>query len=194
MWQQRLVPPLTNSLPASTYDTNSTFLRFDAWVSIAKPIHIRLYYNSQTSFFDTRNLEIDVTPSVAGAFQSFSIPLSSFSVTWLTGNPPNAPTSLYFAMRGDPTNSTIWPCASSDVMMLDNVAYAISSPLAITQSGSGAIVSWPTNSVGFTLQESFASSGAPWTDITNGVSAVGEAYQFTISPATGSRFYRLKGP
>jgi hypothetical protein len=76
-------------------------------------------------------------------------------------------------------------------MMLDNLAYAISSPLAITQSGSGAIVSWPTNSPGFTLQESFAPSARHGPTLPTMSQPPAKP---TVSQAAGSRFYRLKEP
>ncbi len=160
-----------------------------------RPIRLKLYYSSQTSTADNRNLEVDVTPRVAGSFQSFAVPLSSFSTTSLTGNPPNAPTWMSFAIGGDPANpASTWPCSSNDVVMLDNIAYAIAPQLSIVASNAGTVVLWPTNSVGFALQESQGAIGSGWTNVTASPFVVNGQNQLEVSPASDKHFYRLIGP
>jgi hypothetical protein len=194
-WIQELMAPWVTVSNADSYDPSGTFLRFDIWASSTRPVHIKLYYNSQTSFSDTRNLEIDVTPTTAGSFQTYKVPISQFSITWLTGNPPNAPTSMSFSVKGDPANpASSWPCTSNNVVMLDNIAYAIAPPLSIAVSNDGAVISWATNSAGFALQASPNVTGSVWTNVSSGPTVVGDQNQLRIAPASNKSFYRLICP
>lgn len=195
LWNQPLTAPWATTSIAESYVPSGTFLRFDCWASSTRPIHIKLYYNSQTASSDARNLEIDVTPATKGSFQTFNVPISQFVITWLTGNPPNAPTWMTFSVKGDPANPTSsWPCVSNNVVMLDNIAYAIAPPLNIAASNESAVITWPTNSAGFALQASPDFTGSVWTNVGSGSTVVGNQNQLRIAPASNKSFYRLIGP
>jgi hypothetical protein len=57
------------------------------------------------------------------------------------------------------------------------------------------IVSWPSPSTGFTLQENTNGiSTTNWTDVTEPVHDTGTAKYIMASPLTGNRFYRLRSP
>src|ERR1041384_885645 len=119
--------------PGVSYDPIHTFLSFDLLVSDLKPVHVKLYYNSVPQ--NTRNLEIDVNPTVVDSFQHFLIPLSAFSVTFFFFDPPAYPTTVEFGIRGRPAMpDTTWGFASNNVFMLDNIIYSIAPALSITAS------------------------------------------------------------
>ena len=188
-------PPSTNSAP---YDPARTFVSFDAFASKLKPFWVKLYYNGG-SYVDTRNLQVDVNPPAAGSFQHVSIPLSSFAVTWLTGNPPSVPTAIEFGIRGITTNAALsWGFDSNNVLLIDNLSYVVvpalnAGPnLSIWAFGNAVTLSWPTNSTTFALQESFDLSLLTWTNVPAAPVVTNDINQVTIAPAQGRRFYRLK--
>ena len=57
-----------------------------------------------------------------------------------------------------------------------------------------AVVAWPTNATGFTLQENPGLDVAGWVNNTNLVSVVGTNQQVTINPLPANRFFRLIQP
>ena len=69
----------------------------------------------------------------------------------------------------------------------------LSQMVLTVQSGvSNLVLSWPTNSAGFTLQSSSAlSPQAAWTNAPEIPQAVGNTMQVTLPPASASRFFRL---
>jgi hypothetical protein len=192
-----LWPRSTNSAP---YDPTRTFVNFDAFVSRLKPFWVRLGYNG-SPYPDTRDLQIDVNPTVVGAFQSFSIPLSSFSVTWLTGNPAPLPTMIEFGIRGILTNSALsWGYDSNNVLMIDNLTYVVEpapSPppaLSIAVSDNTVAISWPTNATPFVLQETAALDAPSWTVVTNLTVVTNGTNYVNVAPLLGQNFYRLTSP
>jgi hypothetical protein len=64
--------------------------------------------------------------------------------------------------------------------------------LSIQPTNSGVILSWPAPSTGFVLQENSAPVATNWMDVTNDVNIAGSQKQVLVSPAIGSKFYRLK--
>ena len=67
--------------------------------------------------------------------------------------------------------------------------------LSITPAGTNAVLlSWPYPSTGFGLEHSAAVQPANWTAATNAPVQVGDQWQVMVSPAAGSRFYRLHKP
>ncbi len=67
-------------------------------------------------------------------------------------------------------------------------------PLAV-QSASGAVLlSWPANSLGFSLQQNAALNTAGWVPVTNAVSSVGTNNQVTVSRGPSGAFFRLVHP
>ncbi len=56
------------------------------------------------------------------------------------------------------------------------------------------IIAWPTNTTGYVLQQNSDLATTNWVDATNPVTIVGSNKQVTITPLTGSGFFRLKSP
>ena len=55
-------------------------------------------------------------------------------------------------------------------------------------------ITWPTNATGYVLQQNSNPMSANWVDATNLVTVVGSNKQVTITPLTGSGYFRLKSP
>jgi len=65
--------------------------------------------------------------------------------------------------------------------------------LTITRSGTSVIISWPSPSTGFVLQQNTAVNNAPgWLNFTGTVTDNGTTKTVTINPPTGNLFFRLK--
>jgi len=64
--------------------------------------------------------------------------------------------------------------------------------LTITRSGPSAIVSWPSPSTGFVLQENGILNNATWTNVAQSPVDNGTNKSITITPPVGNKFYRLK--
>jgi len=64
--------------------------------------------------------------------------------------------------------------------------------LTITRSGPSAIVSWPSPSTGFVLQETASLGNAAWTNVAQTPVDNGTNKTVTITPPVGNKFYRLK--
>ncbi len=57
------------------------------------------------------------------------------------------------------------------------------------------VVSWPSPSTGWNLQQNTNSvSSLNWSNVTSGIQDDGMAKTFIVNPATGNRFYRLQKP
>jgi hypothetical protein len=75
--------------------------------------------------------------------------------------------------------------------------YAIQAPgaplLTITRSGANVIVSWPSPSTGFVLQQNGnVANPNGWSSFGGTVNDNGTVNSITVSPPTGNVFYRLK--
>ncbi len=66
--------------------------------------------------------------------------------------------------------------------------------LAITRSGNSVIVSWPTPSTSWTLQQCSDLAAGNWSDCGDTISDDGTNSSVTITPPTGNLFFRLKQP
>ena len=64
--------------------------------------------------------------------------------------------------------------------------------LTITRSGQSAIVSWPSPSTGFVLQETTNLGSATWTNVAQTPIDNGTTKSVAITPPVGNKFYRLK--
>ncbi|MGA2248820.1 MAG: hypothetical protein ABSH48_28020, partial [Verrucomicrobiota bacterium] len=65
--------------------------------------------------------------------------------------------------------------------------------LALSQSGRGLALRWPTNATGFSLlSSSFLGSSAAWTAVSNRPVVVGTNYSVSLPVGAGSRFFRLQ--
>ena len=180
------------SAPAVAYDPAHTFFKFDLQVSLLHPVHVRLEYASSLA---TRDLDVDVTPTVTNSFQTFVVPISAFTPTVYiiagTGMPA-FPTALDIGLRGDPANpETTWPSAPDNTFMVDNISYIICPPLTIQGQPHAVTVSWPTNTPGFLLQETTAACAGSWSTVTNAPLETNGVNQVVV-PANGAGgFFRL---
>src|SRR6266478_2701952 len=63
--------------------------------------------------------------------------------------------------------------------------------LSITPSGGSVIISWPSPSTGFNLEQNSSVATTNWTSV-GSPSDNGTTKSITVSPAIGNKFYRLK--
>jgi hypothetical protein len=76
-------------------------------------------------------------------------------------------------------------------------AYELIPPsLAISRSGTNAVLAWPTNDVGYTLESTtnLAVTPVSWTIVSGGPAVVGGKYVQSNSAAGTRKFYRLRAP
>ena len=66
--------------------------------------------------------------------------------------------------------------------------------LSIAQSNAFAIVSWPSPSTGFQLQQNTNPNSTNWTTPSEAITDNGTTRSITVSPAPGNRFFRLFKP
>ncbi|HZQ46650.1 MAG TPA: hypothetical protein VFC07_06550, partial [Verrucomicrobiae bacterium] len=57
-----------------------------------------------------------------------------------------------------------------------------------------AVISWPSASTGYHLQQKSSLTAANWAPVTNTAAITNGQYQVTISPLSGNAFYRLISP
>ena len=68
-------------------------------------------------------------------------------------------------------------------------------PLAILNTRTNAVVlSWPSASTGFVLQQTSDLTTTNWTRVDLGVGDDGTTQSVIVAPAAGRRFFRLKYP
>jgi hypothetical protein len=107
-------------------------------------------------------------------------------------------------LRVDSTNGTATAVTSSGGLLNQPYGVAVynfpslppdvcSPTLDISQSGLNAVLFWPTNSTGFTLQRTIdLSSSSIWTTVTNAVRVVGTNFTVTVDASSGPSFFRLR--
>jgi len=66
--------------------------------------------------------------------------------------------------------------------------------LKIMHSGTDIVLSWPTNTTGFGLQQNSALGSSNWSIVTSPVSIVDDRNQVVVKPDNRANFYRLKSP
>jgi hypothetical protein len=87
------------------------------------------------------------------------------------------------------------PGGTNDFQFGVNFSYQvlIGPQLSIRRAGSNsAVVSWPSPSAGFVLQQNMNPGTTNWTDYTGATNDDGTSKSVTISPAAGNMFFRLK--
>jgi hypothetical protein len=79
---------------------------------------------------------------------------------------------------------------------LISVVQTLGAPtLAISHAGNGVIISWPSSSPGWKLQQNINSlNPADWRDVTDTIQDDGTTKTLTVNPPDGNRFYRLFKP
>ncbi|MDE3066368.1 MAG: hypothetical protein KGJ60_02340 [Verrucomicrobiota bacterium] len=71
----------------------------------------------------------------------------------------------------------------------------VTSPaLSIARSGGNVLLSWPATVTGFGLQQNSSLAAANWVAVTNPVVVANGQNQVTVTPSSGSQFYRLISP
>jgi len=79
--------------------------------------------------------------------------------------------------------------------LVDNVAVTTVPELDIAAAESNTVVvSWPSPSTGFALEQISALGATNWVSVSNAVEVVNGQNQVTVSSAIGNRFYRLMHP
>jgi hypothetical protein len=82
----------------------------------------------------------------------------------------------------------------ASTQVISNFSMVAAAPpvsLQATHSGNSLILSWPVNTGAF-LQSTPSLSPATWTGVTAPVTVVGNQIDVTITPLTGTQFYRLQ--
>jgi hypothetical protein len=79
-------------------------------------------------------------------------------------------------------------------MLVANFVPIVIPRLEIHPVINGALLSWPTNSAGFTVEYTPDVGSANWTSLGSPITVVGTNYQVLISPMTGVEFFRLTHP
>lgn len=64
--------------------------------------------------------------------------------------------------------------------------------LTVTKLGGSVLISWPSPSTGFVLQENMALGSTNWVNVGTVPSDNGTNKTVTVSPPIGNKFYRLK--
>ena len=89
---------------------------------------------------------------------------------------------------------------SGGIYTLDGGFWSIIAPvndlgrplLTITRPGTNLLISWPSASSGFSLEQNPVLMTANWTAVTNSVSDDGNTRSITVRAPPGNRFYRLR--
>jgi hypothetical protein len=84
--------------------------------------------------------------------------------------------------------------ATTNRLLIANFTPAVIPQMGIGLVTNTVVVSWPTNSIGFTLEQTAIFNPTNWFAVTNFVSVVGTNNEVIISPPTGYRFFRLAHP
>jgi hypothetical protein len=66
--------------------------------------------------------------------------------------------------------------------------------LRMTISGRNAVLSWPTNAMGFSLEATDSLSPPLWNRLATGAVITGESFSLKLPLGSSSQFYRLNGP
>jgi len=75
------------------------------------------------------------------------------------------------------------------------LAQAPAPTLDIQRTGANTfLISWPSSSVGFALQQNTNLVVGNWVSVTNSMIVTNGQNQVLVAPATGSRFFRLSSP
>jgi hypothetical protein len=77
---------------------------------------------------------------------------------------------------------------------LDQLLVNPAPELAIVRSGDTVVISWPAAATGFVLESAGTLSPPGWTPVADPPVVSGDQNSLTVNLASGTRFYRLKGP
>lgn len=125
----------------------------------------------------------------------------SYSIPWFTidGGGGGTSTSSVFSVTGTIGQPNAGKMSGTNYTVEGGywtIIEALQQPgaplLSITLSNSFAIVSWPTNSTGFVLQENNNLSLNNWSAVAQSASTNNGRVSVTVPAGTGYKFYRLK--
>jgi hypothetical protein len=83
---------------------------------------------------------------------------------------------------------------ATDRVLVANFETIVIPLLEIQLAGGMAVLSWPTNSSGFTLEQTLALNTANWAAVTNAVNTVGGFYRVSIPSTNRATCFRLTHP
>jgi hypothetical protein len=93
------------------------------------------------------------------------------------------------------TNATLSLAAringTSIYYRIDNIIVQLAPSLSLHTVGADFAVSWPTNTVGFSLQSATSLNSADWTMVTNTPITAGTNFSFALTSTQQTRFFRL---
>jgi hypothetical protein len=119
---------------------------------------------------------------------------------FVTGCVPNGFYNVTSANTANGLMLTIAPSAGGSQADTAGVlalgALTVTAPLLnIVASQPGMVLSWPTNAVGFVLnQSSNLTPPIRWTPVTNGITVIGSNYRTTINTSSAAGYYVLIAP
>lgn len=155
--------------------------------------------------FDLTTFTAKILGNTAGAGASFEImpqlngqdglanPLT-FDATGYAGNSFTYSTPMLTGY--DTYNISLWmDFALTGLNLLDAGLPPVPPRLQILLASSNSVVlSWPTNAVGFTLEQTPGLTTAGWTGVTALANTVGTNYQWSLPRTNGACFFRLRHP
>jgi hypothetical protein len=85
----------------------------------------------------------------------------------------------------------------STPLRIDGIAFRptpVPAPLSIQSTANGVVISWPASAIGFRLQENTNLNTTNWVANTNSIAVTNGTDRVTVTPAVGTRFFRLINP
>jgi len=139
-------------------------------------------------------VDTSVSPTTAGAAAGMGV-YTNNTTTTVTAAPNAGFKFVNWTENGDVV-STAASFTFTNLINQSLVANFVPVPtlaLAMPQPNT-LVLTWPTNFTGFVLQQNADPSTTNWSNATNAVSTVGSNQSATVSPLSGSRFFRLAHP
>jgi hypothetical protein len=94
----------------------------------------------------------------------------------------------FWTIQEFPSAQNIWSTQVTELIVSEAPPV-----LAIVRSGANMVLSWPTNSIGFTLESAASiSPGSLWSAVTNSVSVAGDQNAVSLPSDDPTQFFRLK--
>lgn len=134
----------------------------------------------------------DATKLVATTYSSSAIYTSTdFGADWTSNSLPVSSFTGWYASMSSADGSKLATLGQAG--LYTRQAEASKSPtLSASFSGSQLIISWPTNTISFGLQQNLTLAPGGWVGAMNPVTVVGEQNQVSVPLTNSSSFYRLK--
>ena len=136
--------------------------------------------------------------AIALLFAAGTAPAQNYSIDWHTIGGGGASTGGVYSVSGTIGQPDAGAMAGGNYSLAGGFwsLIAVQTPgaplLTITASSSNVIISWPSSSSGFGLQENTSLNPANWSAIPPTNSDNGTIKSITVPAGPGNRFYRLK--